>query len=96
LGRKGNNKNDARTGLNDRLFSSGGLKELFEDGGLVKVLHAATGDCLGFYRAGVQLWNLYDTALAHKVIQYQNLGIGVIERFGWREPDEFFYSYTTL
>ena len=70
-----------RTGLNRRLFTSGGLKELFENGNILKVFHASTCDCLGIIREGVHMWGLFDTALAHKVVQYQNLGISINDKF---------------
>jgi ribonuclease D len=70
-----------RTGRNRRLFTSGGLKELLENGNILKVIHASTGDCLGIYREGIHMWGLYDTALAHKVIQFQNHGISINEGY---------------
>lgn len=69
-----------RTGLNRRLLTSGGLKELFENGNILKVFHASTCDCLGIYREGIALWGLYDTAVAHKVIQFQNHGASINDK----------------
>jgi ribonuclease D len=69
-----------RTGINQRLFTYGGLKGLFEDDNILKVFHASAGDCLAIYREGIALWGLYDTALAQKVIQYQNQGISISDK----------------
>jgi len=63
-----------RTGINAKLFIQGGLKELLENQNIVKVMHAAAGDCLGIYKENVNMWPLYDTSIAHKIINYQNGG----------------------
>ena len=63
-----------RTGRNKKLLYEGGLKYLFEDQNLLKVMHASSSDCGSIYKEGVRMWGLFDTALAHKVIQYQNNG----------------------
>ena len=63
-----------RTGRNRSLLTKGRLKELMESPDVLKVMHACSGDILAVYKEGIRLWNLYDTALAHKVIQYQDHG----------------------
>ena len=63
-----------RTGINPKLVHEGKLKKLLENRNIVKVLHAGAGDCMEIYKDGVKMENVYDTALAHGVIEYQNNG----------------------
>ena len=63
-----------RTGINPKLIHEGKLKNLLENRNIVKVLHAGAGDCMEIYKDGVKMENVYDTALAHGVIEYQNNG----------------------
>jgi hypothetical protein len=63
-----------RTGMNPKIIYEGKLKRLLEDETVMKVFHAGTGDCMAVYKLGVQMVNIYDTAIAHSVIQYQNSG----------------------
>ena len=51
-----------RTGVNPDLLSRGGLAELLQSPSVLKVIHAASGDCLSIYRDGVNMWNIYDTS----------------------------------
>lgn len=60
-----------RTGFNPRLYWEGGLARVLESPYIMKIMHAATGDCLSAYKDGVRLWNLYDTCIAHRVLEYQ-------------------------
>ena len=45
----------------------GRLKEVLENPKVVKVMHAAVADCQALKNQDINLWNLYDTAYAHKV-----------------------------
>ena len=63
-----------RTGINPKLLYEGKLKRLLEDRNITKVFHAGVGDSIAVYKSGVKMVNMYDTAIAHNVIQYQNLG----------------------
>ncbi len=57
-----------RTGRNPALLGpEGGLGEVLADGGITKVMHGASGDCIAIYKEGVKMWGLYDTAIAHRV-----------------------------
>jgi len=60
-----------RTGVNPSLYWEGGLAELLETPSLKKIMHGSTVDCIATYRDGVKLWNLYDTAVAYRVLDYQ-------------------------
>ena len=63
-----------RTGINPNLFQQGGLKRLLEDRRIVKIIHASAGDCIAIYKEKVRLWPLYDTCIAHRIINHQNFG----------------------
>ena len=47
---------------------------MYEDHSIMKIMHGANGDCQAVYKSGVKMVNLYDTAIAHAVIEYQNFG----------------------
>ena len=60
-----------RTGVNPDLLSKGGLADLLQSPNILKVIHAATVDCLSIYKDGVKMWNIYDTsggAVRHSLI----------------------------
>ena len=63
-----------RTGANSEILGKGQLKALLEDSKIVKVFHGGTGDAIVIYKCGVKMVNIYDTALAQIVIEYQDLG----------------------
>ena len=63
-----------RTGVDSRILKEGKLKVLLEDPDVQKVFHAGVGDAIVIYKSGVKMVNLYDTALAQKVIEFQNFG----------------------
>jgi len=63
-----------RTGLNPSLYWDGGLARLLQSQEVMKIMHASTTDCLSVYKDKVKLWNLYDTAVAFKVLEYQQRG----------------------
>ena len=63
-----------RTGANSKILEKGQLKALLEDSEIIKVFHAGVGDAIVIYKCGVKMVNIYDTALAQLVIEYQNLG----------------------
>ena len=63
-----------RTGINTNLFTKGGLKNLLECPKVTKVLHAAVMDCSSLHKAGIYVDPLFDTNIAHAVIQFQNYG----------------------
>jgi len=66
-----------RTGSNPALYWEGGLAKLLEAPEVMKIMHASTIDCLSVYKDGVKLWNLYDTSLAFKVLDYQLHGTSI-------------------
>jgi len=66
-----------RTGANPSLFWEGDLAKLLETPEVTKIMHGATMDCLSMYKDGVKLWNLYDTGMAYKVLDYQLHGTSV-------------------
>jgi len=66
-----------RTGVNPALYWEGGLAGLLEAPEMRKIMHASTIDCLASYKDGVKLWNLYDTAVAYKVLDYQLHGTSI-------------------
>jgi len=66
-----------RTGVNPALYWEGGLAGLLEAPEVRKIMHASTIDCLASYKDGVKLWNLYDTAVAYKVLDYQLHGTSI-------------------
>ena len=70
-----------RTGINRRLFEEGGLKRLLEDRSILKVMHGASGDCLSVYKENISLWPIYDTGMAHKIVNYQNLGLSLSGKY---------------
>ncbi len=37
-------------------------------------MHASSVDCMSAYKDGVNIWGLYDTAVAHRVLQLQTSG----------------------
>ena len=63
-----------RTGRNPALYRAGRLAELLETPRLLKIMHGSSVDCLSVYRDGVKMWNVFDTALAFKVLQFQLTG----------------------
>ena len=63
-----------RTGINTKLFTVGGLKNLLESPGVTKVFHAALMDCSSLHKAGIYVDPLFDTNIAHAVIQFQDCG----------------------
>lgn len=63
-----------RTGANSEILGKGQLKALLEDSEIVKVFHGGVGDAIVIYKCGVKMVNIYDTALAQLVIEYQNFG----------------------
>jgi hypothetical protein len=80
-----------RTGINRKLFSDGGLKELLENPDLTKVMHASSIDCSAIYRENVKMRPLYDTCTAHRIIQYQKLGRSLGSRtVGYNELCEIY------
>jgi hypothetical protein len=50
------------------------LSELLEAPHITKVMHASSVDCMSAYKDGVNIWGLYDTAVAHRVLQLQTSG----------------------
>jgi len=66
-----------RTGVNPALYWEGGLAGLLEAPEIRKIMHGSITDCLATYRDGVKLWNLYDTAVAYKVLDYQLHGTSI-------------------
>ena len=46
-----------------------------------KVMHASSVDCMSVYKDGVKMWGLYDTAIAHKVLEFQTRGRSDTTRF---------------
>eukprot|EP00090_Calanus_glacialis_P046222 TRINITY_DN8961_c0_g1_i1.p1 TRINITY_DN8961_c0_g1~~TRINITY_DN8961_c0_g1_i1.p1 ORF type:complete len:696 (-),score=231.57 TRINITY_DN8961_c0_g1_i1:70-2157(-) len=66
-----------RTGANHSLFWEGGLAKLLQTPEVMKIMHGSTMDCLSIYKDGVKLWNLYDTSVAYKVLDYQLHGTSV-------------------
>jgi hypothetical protein len=80
-----------RTGINRRLFSDGGLKELLENPNLIKVMHASSVDCAAIYLENVKIRPLYDTCTAHRIIQYQKHGESLGSRMvGYNELCELY------
>merc|ERR1719369_182614 len=65
-----------RTSLNPGLYKAG-LSRLLESPHILKILHFATVDCQSVYRDGVKMWNLYDTSIGYKVLQYQTSGTSI-------------------
>eukprot|EP00093_Oithona_nana_P010419 10419.XXX_491953_493614_1 [CDS] Oithona nana genome sequencing. len=91
-----------RTGINRNLFQNGGLKSLLQNPNVTKVMHAATIDCLSLHKAGIYLDPLFDTSVAHAVIQFQDHGLpywsqigfnNICERYGF-PPNPFKDSYS--
>jgi len=66
-----------RTSLNPSLYRSGHLADLLESPYIVKILHASSVDCLSVYTDKVKMWNIYDTCVAHKILQYQTKGLSI-------------------
>eukprot|EP00092_Neocalanus_flemingeri_P019508 GFUD01021134.1.p1 GENE.GFUD01021134.1~~GFUD01021134.1.p1 ORF type:complete len:692 (+),score=244.74 GFUD01021134.1:1267-3342(+) len=66
-----------RTGTNSNLYWEGGLARLLQSPEVMKIMHGSTIDCLSAYKDGVKLWNLYDTSVAFKVLQYQLHGTSI-------------------
>lgn len=64
-----------RTYRNPDLLVQGQIKSLLENPNIIKVMHGSTMDCLAIHKAGVNMSGIFDTAIAHKVVQYQNHGI---------------------
>jgi len=66
-----------RTGANPSLFKEGGVARLLEDPNILKIMHGASVDCLSAYKDGVKLWNLFDTSVAFKVMEFQLKGTSI-------------------
>lgn len=66
-----------RTGINPDLFWGGGLAELLESPSVLKILHAATVDAQSVYKDGVRMWNIFDTSVAFKVLNFQRHGLAM-------------------
>ena len=60
-----------RTGLNRFLMEQGGLRDILEDPGIIKIMHGAELDISAMSRDGIDFWGIYDTNLAHKIVRYQ-------------------------
>jgi len=61
------------------LRSLEGLKEILADPGVEKVLHAASNDLVGLKRDfNLEIANLFDTAIAAKLLGYSQLGLSRI------------------
>ena len=56
---------------NPALYQEGGLAKLLESPQILKIMHASTGDAASVYRDGVKMWNVYDTEVAHRVLEFQ-------------------------
>ena len=63
-----------RTARNPELYTKGRLAELLESPDILKIMHGSTTDCMSVYKDGVKLWGLWDTQVAHKVLQFQQHG----------------------
>ena len=71
-----------RVGLNPDLFDAqSGLKQLFQDPEVIKVMHGSTNDISALYRANLKIWGVYDTAMAHYVHQYQVAGESIQDNY---------------
>ena len=79
-----------RTGINKNLFDKGGLKSLFQNPHVTKVMHAATIDCLSLHQAGIHMESLFDTSLAHAVVQFQDHGLPYWSMIGFNNICEFY------
>jgi len=66
-----------RTGINPDLYWKGKLAKVLESPDILKILHAASVDCTSVYKDGVKMWNIYDTSVAYKVLEYQRHGISI-------------------
>ena len=75
VGTKDNDIYLFRTGINGKLITKGGLKHLINSEKVVKIMHDATMDNLSFHQSGMKMRALYDTSIAHKIIQFQKNGI---------------------
>ena len=56
---------------NPALYQEGGLATLLESHHVLKIMHASGGDASSLYRDGVKLWNVFDTEVAHRVLEFQ-------------------------
>ena len=56
---------------NPALYQEGGLAKLLESPHILKILHASTGDAASVYKDGVKMWGVYDTEVAHRVLEFQ-------------------------
>ena len=79
-----------RTGINAKLFTNGGLKNLLESPNVTKVFHAAVMDCMSLQKAGIYVDPLFDTSVAHAVIQFQNHGLPYTSAIGLNNLCEFY------
>ena len=66
-----------RTGRNPSLYRAGRLAELLESPGIIKILHGSSEDCRSAHLDGVRLANIFDTALAYRVLRFQNEGVSI-------------------
>ena len=55
------------------------FQDLLEDPTTIKVLHSVNTDASAFLESGVILWNVFDTSVAHDVINYQEHGMPVFQ-----------------
>ena len=60
-----------RTGRNPSLYRAGRLAELLESPVIVKILHGSSEDCRSAHLDGVRLTNIFDTALAYRLLRFQ-------------------------
>ena len=66
-----------RTGFKKDLYREGHVARILESSDVLKIMHASSIDCQSAYQNGVKLWNLYDTSVAYKVLDYQMHGSSV-------------------
>jgi len=59
---------------NPALYQEGGLAKLLESPNILKIMHASTGDAASVYKDGVKMWGVYDTEVAHRVLEFQTNG----------------------
>ena len=59
---------------NPALYQEGGLAKLLESPHILKIMHASTGDAASVYKDGVKMWGVYDTEVAHRVLEFQTNG----------------------
>ena len=63
------------TGANPELLSDPeGIRDVLEDPGITKVLHASTMDIITLSHSGVRVWGMVDTCNAQLLVNYQRWG----------------------